>query len=167
MPVPHPAKEPAFLTIRSGGPFSWFSVTGAIDTPELHSRDAQVGLSTYGSKPLPFIVPAEYTHVEVRRNSGGVARWYLDTLPQTQIGSLAFTGETAGTGPTLLRWSGPRRTFTYTLDGNENHSGLMVSDAQCRYMSADREGTLRGRLTMPAAGYVMVRSDGPWALRSA
>ncbi|MGW7089784.1 hypothetical protein ACWGH2_40720 [Streptomyces sp. NPDC054871] len=41
-----------------------------------------------------------------------------------------------------------------------------MSDTQGRHMSAEREGNLRGRLTMPAAGHVMVRSDGPWALRS-
>ncbi|MFI9019168.1 hypothetical protein ACIGZI_34600 [Streptomyces griseus] len=141
-----------------------------IDTPELHSCNAQVGLSTYGSKPLPFIIPAEYTHVLVKRSGGmnhsGIARWYLDTLPPDEIGTLAFSGETRGTGPTLLRWVGPRPTFAFTLDGNENWSGLMVTDARGRYMSADLEGNLRGRLTLPVTGYAMVRSSGPWSLRS-
>ncbi|MFF2720116.1 hypothetical protein [Streptomyces sp. NPDC058011] len=102
IPIPRQGGEPAFLTIRAGGPFSWFSVTGVIDTPELSSQDAAIGLSTYGSKALPFIVPAEFTHVLVKRSgsgSSGLARWYLDTLPQDRIGALASTGETRARGP--------------------------------------------------------------------
>lgn len=169
IPVPRQGGEPAFLTIRAGGPFSWFSVTGVIDTPELSSQDAKIGLSTHGSKALPFIVPAEFTHVLVKRSgsgSSGLARWYLDTLPQDRIGALASTGETRGTGPALLRWEGPRRAFAFTLNGPENWSWIQVTDRRGRPVAAEREGDLRGRITLSAPGHVMVRSDGPWSLRS-
>ncbi|MFH8561406.1 hypothetical protein [Streptomyces sp. NPDC017988] len=166
VPVPRPAGEPAFLTLRSGGPFSYFSATGAIETRDLSARDASIGISTFGSEPHPFILPAEYTHVLVTRpGASGVARWYLRTLPEEEIGVLALSGETRGTGPTLLRWAGPCRTFAFTLEGNENWTHLVCMDTGGRPMPAKQEGGLRRRITLPVPGFVMVRSAGPWVLQ--
>jgi hypothetical protein len=89
----------------------------------------------------------------------------LRTLPEEEIGVLDFSGETRGTGHTLLRWAGPRRTFAFTLEGNENWTHLVCMDTRGQPMSAEREGDLRGRITLPVPGFVMVRSAGPWVLR--
>jgi hypothetical protein len=166
--IPRAGGTPAVLQLRSGGIATHFSAHGAVETAEVSSRDGVAYVrSTWNRLWHPFVMEPKDTHLHVVRgggDSGGIARWYLRSVPLEDLRELAPV--TLGRRNEVLIWSGGRRTFSFTFsDKEEYRCGLFFSDPKGNIVQVDHEGTFRGRITLPGRGFLTVRSLKDWTLK--
>ncbi|MFF7313931.1 hypothetical protein [Streptomyces sp. NPDC008137] len=163
VPVHRAAGSPAVLVVRSRGPLTSFVITPVIDTPRV-KRTGGYLLRTWGTAPHAFVLPGEYTHVEVERagrESNGFARWSLDRIAVDELRPLR--GRVIGTGSQVFIWRGSegRFRFDFTDKYSRNSFGFFSFD-DGREDRLESDGDTRGTATIPGPGFVRIQSPGTW-----
>jgi hypothetical protein len=168
IPVTHAPEGQATIAEMKCPLYGSLYAYGLIDTPDRLERGRMLGSGGHTRARFRFLVPREYTHLQVENGfrDGYFFRWKAGFLTSEDCRELA--GTVTGGHPDVLRYHGPVATALLEVGSGYAHLHHTRLDGapgnrpdQIHDVSG---GPFRGRVEIPGPGLILIDTLVPWKL---